>query len=97
VLRVVITGADNWVEFEEYGNVKLDWFIEQLDLVNGIPSHDPFGAVFGAIDQTQISECFSRWVADLATLIAGKIIAIDGKCLRRSLDNASKKAKRRLP
>ena len=91
-LCAVICGADNWVEIEEYGGAKEAWFTEQLGLVNGIPSHDTFGAVFAAIDQTQFSECFSRWVADLAALTEGEIIAIDGKCLRRSVDNASKKA-----
>lgn len=91
-LCAVICGADNWVEIEEYGCAKVDWFTEQLGLMNGIPSHDMFGAVFAAIDQTPFSECFSRWVADLATLSDGEIIAIDGKCLRRRLDHASKKA-----
>ncbi len=88
----VICGADIWVEIEEYGWAKLDWFTEQLGLVNGIPSHDTFCAVFAAIDQKQFSECFSRWVADLASLTDGEIIAINGKCLRRSVDHASKKA-----
>ena len=88
----MICGADNWVEIEEYGWAKVDWFTEQLGLTNGIPSHDTFGAVFAAIDQTQFSECFSRWVADLAVLTDGKVIAIDGKCLRRSIDSSSKKA-----
>ncbi|MBD9359444.1 ISAs1 family transposase [Methylomonas fluvii] len=91
-LCAVICGADNWVEIEEYGCAKEDWFTEQLGLTNGIPSHDTFGAVFAAIDPTQFSECFSRWVADLAALTEGEIIAIDGKCLRRSIDSSSKKA-----
>lgn len=91
-LCAVICGADNWVEIEEYGCAKEDWFTEQLGLANGIPSHDTFGAVFAAIDQTQFSECFSRWVADLVALTDGEVIAIDGKCLRRSVDSSSKKA-----
>lgn len=91
-LCAVICGADNWVEIEEYGCAKEDWFTKQLGLTNGIPSHDTFGAVFAAIDQTQFSECFSHWVADLATLTDGDVIAIDGKCLRRSVDSSSKKA-----
>jgi hypothetical protein len=33
-----------------------------------------------------------NWVADLANITEGEVIAIDGKCLRRSLDKASKKA-----
>jgi predicted transposase YbfD/YdcC len=91
-LCAVICGADNWVAIEEFGKAKEQWFTDLLDLKNGIPSHDTFGDVFAAIDTEQFSDCFSRWVADLARLTAGEVIAIDGKCLRRSLDKASKKA-----
>ncbi len=91
-LSAVICGADNWVAIEEFGNAKKEWFSEQLELTHGIPSHDTFGDVFAAIDTEQFSECFSSWVADLAHLTEGEIIAIDGKCLKRSVDKASKKA-----
>ncbi len=62
-----------------------------LGLEHGIPSHDTFGTVYAAIDTDHFSVCFSRWVADLANITEGEVIAIDGKCLRRSLDKASKK------
>ena len=91
-LCAVICGADNWVAIEEFGKAKEEWFTELLGLTHGIPSHDTFGDVFAAIDTEQFSECFSCWVTDLADLTEGEIIAIDGKCLRRSLDSASKKA-----
>ena len=91
-LCAVICGADNWVAVEEFGKAKEAWFTEQLNLENGIPSHDTFGDVFAAIDTEQFSESFSKWVADLASLTQGEVIAIDGKCLRRSIDKASKKA-----
>jgi predicted transposase YbfD/YdcC len=92
ILCAMICGADNWVAIEEFGEAKEEWFIELLGLEHGIPSHDTFGAVYGAIDTEQFSDCFSRWVADIASLTEGEVIAIDGKCLRRSLDKASKKA-----
>lgn len=91
-LCAVISGADNWVMIEQFGKAKVDWFTQQLGLENGIPSHDTFGYVFAALDPVSFSECFSRWVADLAQLTQGEVIAIDGKTLRRSLDSASKKA-----
>ena len=47
----------------------------------GIPSHDTFGDVFAVIDTEEFSDCFSKWVADLANLTEGEVIAIDGKCL----------------
>ena len=88
----VICGADNWVAIEEFGKAKAAWFTELLGLQHGIPSHDTFGEVFAVIDVEQFGECFSNWVNDLANLTEGEIIAIDGKCLRRSIDKASKKA-----
>jgi len=91
-LCAAICGADDWVAIETFGKAKKAWFTEVLGLENGIPSHDTFGNVFAVIDTQQFSECFSRWVADLAALSGGEIIAIDGKCLRRSMDKAADKA-----
>lgn len=78
---------------EEFGKAKKDWFEKQLGgLPNDIPSHDTFGRVFSAIDTEAFSQCFSRWVADVASLTHGEVVAIDGKTVRRSLDRASNKA-----
>ncbi len=87
-----ICGADNWVAIETFGKAKKDWFTELLNLEYGIPSHDTFGNVFSAIDTQKFSEAFSHWVADPAQLTQGQVIAIDGKCLRGSIDRASGKA-----
>lgn len=91
-LCAVICGADDWASIEQFGKAKEKWFTAVLGLKHGIPSHDTFGRVFALIDTQQFSECFSRWVADLSDLSEGEVIAIDGKCLRRSLDSASDKA-----
>ena len=88
----VICGADDWSTVEEFGKSNEEWFTKQLDLEYGIPSHDTFGRVFSLIDTQQFSECFSHWVSDMAQLSEGEVIAIDGKCLRRSIDKASNKA-----
>jgi hypothetical protein len=42
-LCAVISGADEWVAMEAYGNAKREWFDTFLDLPSGIPSHDTFG------------------------------------------------------
>ena len=41
-----ICGADSWVHVELFGRSKEEWFSSFLELPNGIPSHDTFGAVF---------------------------------------------------
>jgi predicted transposase YbfD/YdcC len=88
----VICGADGWVQVQQFGDCKKKWFKTFLDLPNGIPSHDTFGRVFAALDPVAFEECFMKWVAALATASQGRLIAIDGKTIRRSLDAASNKA-----
>ena len=88
-----ICGADTWTAIEEFGKAKESWFTEILGLENGIPSHDTFGDVFAVINIEEFSECFTRWVYDLTAYYSkDDMIAIDGKCLRGSVDKASKKA-----
>ena len=88
----VICGADGWVQVQQFGNCKKKWFKTFLELTNGIPSHDTFGRVFAALDPVAFEECFMKWVAALATASQGRLIAIDGKTIRRSLDTANGKA-----
>jgi predicted transposase YbfD/YdcC len=88
----IICGADGWTQVAKFGRCKLKWFATFLELPNGIPSHDTFGRVFAALDPRAFEECFMKWIADLATASAGRLIAIDGKTIRRSLDVANGKA-----
>ena len=63
-----------------------------LALPHGIPSHDTFGRVFAALDTQAFEKAFQNWVADIAGSSVGKLIAIDGKTIRRSLDRAGGRA-----
>ena len=83
----VICGAEGWVEIEEFGKAKEMWLKELLELPNGIPSHDTFGRVFARLDPKQFEASFFAWVQSLHQRITG-VIAIDGKTLRRSHDQA---------
>ena len=86
----VLCGAEGWVEIEEFGNGKKAFFTNWLDLPNGIPSHDTFGRVFALIDPKQFEVSFLQWVQGISQTIQG-VIAIDGKTLRRSHDQAAGK------
>jgi predicted transposase YbfD/YdcC len=88
----VICGAEGWVQVAQFGRCKLKWFKTFLALPSGIASHDTFGRVFAKLDPTAFEACFLRWIADLATVSEGRLIAIDGKTVRRSLDVANGKA-----
>ena len=88
----VICGAEGWVQVAQFGRCKRKWFETFLALPNGIASHDTFGRVFAKLDPMAFEACFLKWIADLATASQGRLIAIDGKTLRRSLDAANGKA-----
>ena len=91
-LCAVICGADNWVEIEEFGKAKSDWFARFLKLPNGIPSHDTFGRVFGLLNPEQFGACFTAWVGQVSELAQGEVVVIDGKTLRRCHDRAQGRA-----
>lgn len=91
-LCAVLCGADSWTEVEEFGDAKLDWLRGFLKLPNGIPSHDTFGRVFSRLDPEQLERCFQKWMAALAEVSGGRLVALDGKTLRRSFDTANHKA-----
>jgi predicted transposase YbfD/YdcC len=48
--------------------------------------------VFAALDPAAFETCFLNWTAQLAKASEGKLVAIDGKTLRRSFDAASKQS-----
>lgn len=84
----VICGADGWAEVELFGKSKREWFRTFLDLPGGIPSHDTFGRLFARLDPEALERCFMAWTAALAGTTGGKLVALDGKSLRRSFEHA---------
>ena len=87
----VICGADSWNAIEKFGKAKHDWFSQFLELPNGIPSHDTFNRVFALLSPDIFRESFIGWVNEMANVLPGQIIPIDGKTLRRSHDKKSDK------
>src|SRR4051794_31674563 len=85
----VICGADGWAEVEVFGHSKLAWFKTFLDLPGGIPSHDTFGRVFARLDPDAFERCFVAWTRSIPHATNGqRLIAIDGKAIRRSFEHA---------
>jgi predicted transposase YbfD/YdcC len=88
----VISGANGWVEIEQFGRQKEKWLRKYLRLPHGIPSHDTFGRVFGLIDAAEFQASFRSWVAVLREVTDGEVIGIDGKQMRGSKDKKKDKA-----
>ena len=84
----VICGAEDWVSVADYGEAKEDWLRTFLELPSGIPSHDTFNDLFSRINPDAFERCFQTWMASLVELTHGKLVAIDGKSLRRSFEHS---------
>lgn len=83
-IAAILSGADSWVGIATWGEAKIDWLRQYLKLANGVPSHDTFGRVFSMLDAKCFEGCFMRWVGGLCQGLEGKVVAIDGKTVRRS-------------
>lgn len=80
-LCAVICGAEDWVSIERFGNARINWFEQFLDLRFGVPSHDTFNRVFSLIDGQCFAKQFILWAECLAEKIK-KVVSIDGKSMR---------------
>jgi predicted transposase YbfD/YdcC len=88
----VICGSEGWADIAEFGQAKEAWFKTFLDLPHGVPSHDTFGRVFAALNPKAFERCFRRWMKGLIKGGQRRLIAVDGKTLRRSFDQAANRA-----
>ncbi len=82
----ILTGGEGFNDMALFGRIKRDWLKTFLELPHGIPSHDTFNRVFSAIDPHCFLDCFVRWVQGICPALKGDVVAIDGKALRRALD-----------
>jgi predicted transposase YbfD/YdcC len=87
-ILAVISNAQNWVEIEAFGHAKEVWLKQYLPLENGIPSHDTIQRVFQLLEPDDLMRRFMGWSQSVMEQTTGKLIAIDGKTLRRSHDQA---------
>jgi predicted transposase YbfD/YdcC len=83
LLCATLSGADDFVETELWGNEKLSFLRRFLPYEHGIPSHDTLGEVIRIIDPALFKACFTSWVEGLREE-QPDIVAIDGKTSRRT-------------
>ena len=87
-VTAVICCADSWSDVADFGNAKLKWFSTFLELPHGVPCTDTFERVFARLDPDAFERCFTSWTEALAGSSRGKLVAIDGKRIRRSFAHA---------
>ena len=88
----VICGADDWKAIEDYAHDELDFLSTFLELPFGIPSDDTFRRVFSRLDSDSFSKSFIQWSSNLAEILVGDVISLDGKTARRSFANSTPKS-----
>ena len=82
----MLSGGECFTEMELFARTKADWLKTFLELPNGIPSHDTLNRVFSAIDPHAFMDCFAQWAQGICPALENEIVAIDGKALRRALN-----------
>jgi predicted transposase YbfD/YdcC len=83
-LCALLSGAETFVEMEQFGRAQELWLRSFLEIKGGIPSHDTFGRVFAMIEPNQFQKWFMEWTQQIRRSFGGEVISIDGKSLRGS-------------
>ena len=83
-VMAVIGFADGWSDIVQFAKDREQWLRSVLELPSGIPSDDTFRRVMSALDPVAFQNCFLNWVRALMAATEGKLVAIDGKTVRRS-------------
>jgi len=79
----VICQGEDYEDMELFGNERLEWFKEFLELPNGIPDKDTFRRVFERVDPQELSNWLNHWI-ESERKPGGRLVSVDGKTIRRS-------------
>ena len=81
-----IANGNSWSDIEIILKSKKELLEKYFPLDHGIPSHDTFQRIFEHLDPKGFNKAFMNWTNALSDETDGRIIAIDGKTLRRSFN-----------
>jgi predicted transposase YbfD/YdcC len=88
----LVCGCDGPTAIHRWATNRRDWLDEFLTLPKGVPSRDCIRRVLIALQPEAFQRCFRDWIADVLEseeVGPGRLVAIDGKTLRRSHDAAN--------
>ena len=81
----ILCGYTDFVNIADFLSVYEEYFVNLLNLENGIPSHDTFSNVFRTIDSKKFMELFIDWIKEVINS-KGTHLAIDGKAIKSARD-----------
>ena len=87
-MMAMLSGCDDYEAIVDFGRDNEAMLKRVLALPHGIPSVSTFRRVFARLDPAELGRCLKQWTEELAQCHKGKQIAIDGKALRGSIDQA---------
>jgi predicted transposase YbfD/YdcC len=92
VLLIALLGmlcdADGWEDLEDFAKAKASWFVSFMDLKHGVPSADTFRRVISRLDPQAMEQCFMAWMQSVVQSTQGRLVALDGKSIRRSFERS---------
>lgn len=90
-LMAMLCGAKNCVDIADFCVVNLEDLAEIVDLPHGPPSHDSFSRLFRLLDPQEVARAFAQFARALRAALgldaAPKVVAMDGKRLRRGYES----------
>ena len=89
-LAAMVSGMDDFEDFERFAQEREEWLRQWLKLPNGTPSDDTFRRIFTALDPKAFGDCFVDYTALLSRRLGQELVAIDGKTLRGSFQAPDK-------
>lgn len=96
-IAATLAGAKTCVEMAEFGEAKELLLRQVLELPHGIPSHDTFSTVFRTLDPAGFERLFARFTAAFGAAIGkNKVVAVDGKAMRRAYEKGREYAPRMM-
>lgn len=71
-LCAVLGGADDFVAIADWAEDKKEWLAQFLDMSTGVPSHDRFNAILGALKPAEFEKCLLSWITALLEVTDGQ-------------------------
>lgn len=84
----IICQGEGFADMERFALRKEKWLKSFLKLPEGLPSNDTFRRIFTTLDPKKFNECFIEFARKISGDLPAQLIAIDGKTVRHSFDDA---------